>query len=213
VFPTAEVRWFWQGDVPHAALDWLDTRPGGAPTEETRTDHYLIVSTTDTLGIKLREGQIEIKQRTGPARPTHLSDQAYGLTESWTKWSFGLARERPVLNQVIASGAWTGIKKTRWLKEYRITETGSAEFLGPGENAKEVCALEIAQVTVLDAHAQSRWWTLGLEASGDEKQLTRTLHRTATDLLSLPLPRAMREENSSSYPKWLRRLHALELIP
>jgi hypothetical protein len=213
MFPTAEVRWFWQGDAPDTALAWLKKLPGSHPAEETRTDHYLIVSTTDALGIKLREGQIEIKQRIDGPHPESLSKDVDGYIERWTKWSFGLAREHPTLHQLMISGAWVGIKKTRWLKEYRITKTGSVVPLGTNESSTQTCALEIAQVIALDAHAKKRWWTLGLEASGDEAQLTQTLRRTASDVLTSPFPGAMTEKSSRSYPQWLRHLSARQLIP
>jgi hypothetical protein len=205
VFPTAEVRWFWPGDAPDAALTWLRAQNGDIPAEETRTDHYLRIDATDTLGVKLREGHIELKQRTEAPRPKHLTDHAHGLIERWVKWSFGLARERPVLRRLVASQAWVGVKKRRWLKEYRVTPSGSLSPHRADGNPAGVCGLEITQVTVSNA-ASPRWWTLGLEASGDADTLTETLHRTAEVLLAVPFPAAMTTENSYSYPQWLRLL-------
>jgi hypothetical protein len=205
VFPTAEVRWFWQGDVPDAALTWLSQQPGGAPSENTRTDHYLIVDSTDTLGVKLRGGNIELKQRTATPRPRRWTDQAHGLAERWTKWSFDLARERPVLNQLAASQAWVGVTKTRWLKEYRITPDDGVLPLRTDEASTAVCAVEITQVSVSNARP-NRWWTLGLEASGNEGRLNRALDRTASALLDASVPAAMTRENSYGYAQWLRLL-------
>lgn len=205
MFPTAEVRWFWQGDAPDAALTWLRAQDGEDLSEETRTDHYLRIDATDTLGVKLREGHIELKQRTAPPHPRRLTDQAHGLTERWTKWSFGLAREHPVLRQLVASQAWLGVSKRRWLKEYQITPGGGMSPRPADGNPAGVCGLEITQVTISNA-APTRWWTLGLEASGDEAMLIETLHRTAAVLLAVPFPAAMTTENSYSYPQWLRLL-------
>lgn len=206
MFPTAEVRWFWESDVPEAALAWLRDQTGEIPSEDTRTDHYLMIATTDALGIKLREGAIEVKQRNAPPHPEQLTERAHGLTERWIKWSFDLVREHPVLNQLLASRAWVGVKKTRRLKEYRITE-GGLEPLRADPDSTQVCAVEITQVAVSNADSNTRWWTLGLEASGEESQLTRTLHLTATALLDAPFPAAMTVENSYSYPHWLRLLY------
>ena len=213
MFPTAEVRWFWQGDVPDAALTWLRAHPGGDPAEETRTDHYLIIEATDTLGVKLREGHIEVKQRTGDPRLERLADGTHGLTERWVKWSFGLARERPVLRRLTASRTWVGIRKTRWLKEYQVSETGAVEPRRQDESPARICAVEITRVEVLAPYPPSRWWTMGLEASGDRAQLMHALHRTAADLLGPSFPGPLTEAHTCSYPQWLRRIPREEMAP
>ena len=210
MFPTAEVRWFWQGEVPNAALTWLTAQPGDAPSKDTRTDHYLLVNATDTLGVKLREGNIELKQRMEPPRIESLADRAQGLVELWTKWSFDLARERSVLHQLTDSPTWIGIKKTRWLKAYRVTDQGNVEPLPKDEDPTQLCTVEITRVTALPETQRDPWWTLGLEASGNETRLIQTLIRTAAGLLDASFPAAMTTENSHSYPQWLRLPHSTE---
>lgn len=63
MYPTAEVRWFHRGKVPLDVMAWF-LRLHGEPEEPGhRVDYYLRLSDADALGIKLRDGRIEIKTR------------------------------------------------------------------------------------------------------------------------------------------------------
>ena len=203
MLPTAEVRWFWRGEPPDAARAWLDQRTGATVSRATRTDHYLEIATTDALGIKLREGQIELKQRMdGPVR-RELADGVRGLTERWMKWSFEITTEYQTLGRLIASDAWVGIKKTRWLKAYRVSPLGDVQ---PTEQSEgQICTMEITEVST-PASPGNPWWTLGLEASGEIGQLTPLLLQVAAELLRPTFPAPLEEVYSYAHPHWLNLL-------
>ncbi|NIV28827.1 MAG: hypothetical protein GWN58_04720, partial [Anaerolineae bacterium] len=63
MYPTLEARWFMRGSIPHEVREWF-ARGEPAPIHEPpRMDHYLRLQRSNALGIKLREGRLEIKQR------------------------------------------------------------------------------------------------------------------------------------------------------
>ncbi|TFG71830.1 MAG: hypothetical protein E4H27_03810, partial [Anaerolineales bacterium] len=56
-----ETRWFFQGTVQPEVVRWFTTPL--ALAQPPRIDTYLYSPGTHDLGVKLREGRIEIKQR------------------------------------------------------------------------------------------------------------------------------------------------------
>ncbi|MGD8968471.1 MAG: hypothetical protein PVI07_13255, partial [Anaerolineae bacterium] len=56
-----------------------------------REDHYLRLSDTYALGIKLRQGRIEAKQRVRRPGVVRFHERVTGIVEHWRKWSFQLA--------------------------------------------------------------------------------------------------------------------------
>ena len=63
MFATAEVRWFYEGAVSPEVLEWFEQGELTPEEQPYRVDYYLRLSDRDSLGIKLREGRIEVKQR------------------------------------------------------------------------------------------------------------------------------------------------------
>lgn len=177
--PTLEVRWFLPGPLPPEAEEWFASL-GPAPSSESRTDRYLVPAESDDLGLKLREGRVEAKQRTSSWG--RREGAAGGLVEAWRKWSLGVADEPP-------ETGWLDIAKTRRQR--------AAVLLGTGAR----CSLELAEVAVGGA----RWWSVCLEASGASSRERWALLRAGARrwrLGTLPLPPSA----SMGYPAWLRRV-------
>jgi hypothetical protein len=65
------------------------------------------------------------------------------------------------------------------------------------------CSIELSEVVIGDG----RWWTLGLEATGDRAVLERNLHATVGELFREPSPdpKLLDLRHSTSYPRWLHR--------
>src|SRR5262245_61055024 len=96
-----EVRWFFEGSVSeHGTLkDWFETTAPvskvgavGPPAWKGRLDGtpdvYLLVPDTDDIGIKWREGELQIKGRISNAGLAAFSGGHQGAVEHWTKWSY-----------------------------------------------------------------------------------------------------------------------------
>ena len=54
MFITTEIRWFVLGQIPTVIDEWFDNCPGDWLTQPTRTDSYLRLRESKSLGIKLR---------------------------------------------------------------------------------------------------------------------------------------------------------------
>ena len=200
---TAEVRWFYAGDVPEAADVWLEALPG-QPSEAARTDRYLR-PTDAALGVKLREGQLEIKRRDAPGDPCQFHPRVTGRVERWRKWSFD-AGERtsdvPPWTSVAGAALWVDVAKTRRKIRYRVEPDGQVVAYA-GEAAPENgCDLELTRVAVADV----RWWSVCLEAFGDERALRDTLLQTARYVFETSVPPSLDEAHSKGYAAWLLAL-------
>lgn len=177
---TLEVRWFVPGSIPDVAARWFDSL-GPAVEPESRTDRYLIPSEGEDLGLKVREGRVEAKQRTASgelrAWPT-----AEARPEAWRKWSLGLATDEDL------SPGWVDVVKVRrqrWI---------------PGEEAG--CALELAEVEL----AGATWWSVCLEASGGVPSARqRVFAEASSSWLDRPNAPTLPLEQAMGYPAWLRR--------
>ena len=181
MLPTLEVRWFFPGPLPAAAAAWFDGL-GEPVEEEARTDRYLVPTEGDALGVKVREGRIEAKQRTARAEASAWG-RATARPETWRKWSFELAADEGEA----LDDAWTEVAKARrqrWL-----------QFDGA------VCALEISTVRC-DGDA---WWSVCLETAGERAaDRQRALHGAAARWLDRADAPALPQAAAQGYPAWLR---------
>ena len=199
MFPTMEVRWFGEGTVPAEVWEWFhqgEQEPEGQPT---RIDYYLRLPNTDSLGIKLREGRVEIKQRHRQHGVVHFHKRVAGVVEHWRKWSFQLARLPSI---VTPAPSWIGVSKERKLRRYRLTADQVVVAVSAHEHPDQGCGLELTNIRV----AGKDWWSLGFEAFGDEAILQETLLRVAKQVLAVSEPPTLDAADSCGYPKWLEMI-------
>ncbi|MCB0824286.1 MAG: hypothetical protein KDC09_16435, partial [Bacteroidales bacterium] len=62
VVTTAEIRWFYKGEIPADFLKWFGGFNGLFEEQAVRTDLYLKMNENTNYGIKLREGKFEVKK-------------------------------------------------------------------------------------------------------------------------------------------------------
>ena len=107
---SAEVRWFISGALPGEVLSWF--KAGQAiDSEGVQVHEYLLFPDCQSVGVKLREGRLEIKAILATSHPLSLEPGIQGRPEEWVKWSFeseGLQTVDPALHQA-----------GRWLKVYK----------------------------------------------------------------------------------------------
>jgi hypothetical protein len=194
VFPTVEVRWFYKGKVPPNVLAWFqqwDPRPDQQPH---RVDHYLHLPDTVSLGVKWREGRLEVKQRRQQSRVVQFHEWAAGLVEHWRKWSFELA------NQVAPPPSWTAVAKKRQLRRYRLAGGEKISSVPADEFPDQGCDVELTQVQA----REETWWTVGFEAFGEESTLHETLLLVTRQILAADESPTVKAQESFGYPKWLQ---------
>lgn len=181
VLPTAEVRWFFKGAVPPDINKWFSEQGYKPDNQPCRIDYYLFIMDSDSLGIKLREGRMEIKQRHEKPSVIEFGEHAKGYVEHWYKWSFHLS-ETSNIDKILKSysSSWTGIKKERLMFMYYITDNGEVKEISfqPPQNLAESktnrrCGFELAKISV--ETSGEKWWSLGFEAFGNDTDLNNNL--------------------------------------
>lgn len=202
---SAEMRWFVSGALPQEVLQWFRAGHDLQPEQE-RTDEYLVFPGCDTVGVKLRQGRLEIKALSSSPRPLALDPGINGRTDQWVKWSFESASLPPLVGELHQSGRWIRVGKTRYLRKWSadtgtLVEVPSEAFPPVGCNAELTC---------IELQAQpGLWYSLGFEAFGppatNGKTLDETLRRFFNAHGGMPGIRLTGRE-SMSYPAWLATL-------
>jgi len=219
MYPTAEVRWFQTGFIPHDVKEWFESRPGQAEDQPPRRDFYLDLARDETRGIKLRQGRLEIKQRHQRSGIVRFAERVAGVVERWNKWSFalsGMPAGMPAgipamigdLPGTDSDSSWIAVDKDRSLYRFRFAGEGQGNEIAvavpPGAYPVQGCELELSQV-----HAAGQvWWSLCFEAFGQESTLEANLLAVARQILSKGSPLALNSADSYGYPHWLNILLA-----
>jgi hypothetical protein len=161
-----------------------------------RTDRYLVLRGRDDLGIKLREGRLEIKGRTAELGSRRFGRHAVGEVETWCKWSLA-PEEALAATRVLDADPELGvpIRKDRALRRFVTTEVGIREA--------PLATLEGCQVEVTSLEAPfGVWWTIALEALSGPAPGLEPLVAIAEYVLG-DFPDTLGERDSRSYPGWL----------
>ena len=194
-FYTHEVRWFAPGKIPLPVQTWFKDF-GKRVVQPPRTDDYLL-GVSATLGIKTREGSLEVKQRTAERGDYTFHPRLTGRVESWVKWSFPLATSGLPMNLDVAH--WVAVHKARQLLLYTFSEDGEIKLNPPGEYPTPFAGLELTEVQLAE---KETWWTIGLELNGPPETGHTNLLRLAEHVLNSP-PDELMHAQSLSYPAWL----------
>lgn len=197
---TIEVRWFLAGPTPNDVSHWFHlTDPQVSPLEE-REDWYLRLPHQTDLGIKLRQGRLEVKQRVQDHHLQPLSAKICGHVERWQKWSFRLHPDDPESAHLpLSQGQWIAVQKTRLLKTFEVTDDLSVQPAAVDQSVSQGCELEIAQIQALG----QGWFSLGFEAFGSEDRLEANLWQTLKQVLPQDRFACLKADHALSYPKWL----------
>jgi hypothetical protein len=199
-FPTLEARWFYPGTVPEQVREWF-TRSDPAPSRQpARVDYYLRLQSSHALGIKLRQGSIEIKHRSHQYGSATFHRHVTGVIEHWRKWSLPLAATGEGLDELLVPrSSWVAVSKERMLRSYGYNLAG--QIVATAElYAERGCHLELTNVQVGD----SVWWTLAFEAYGDESSLRSVLAPTIVYILEREgAPCPLDGRDSFGYARWL----------
>ena len=205
MFPTLETRWFYPGSIPGDVLAWYHYGERAPEAQPTRIDYYLRLEGHDDLGIKLREGRIEIKQRAEQYGVEHLHKCVHGLVEGWRKWSFGVNDMGSGLSGLTGPRpSWIAIRKARRLRRYLVTDAGDVIAAAVAEIAPQGCHIELAEIVI---HSET-WWSLAFETFGPEAALHTTFTRIAQHVLGGDTVPHLDAAHSYGYAQWMKVLTA-----
>ncbi len=196
MFPTAEIRWFIEGPAPASARRWFASVAGETDLE-ARTDRYVRPTAPDGLGVKWREGKLEVKRLTEVVGEERFHAHVAGRIERWRKWSFPLTDEAELAHP---AGDWIDVEKRRRVRYFAAGPEG-VRRLEHEEQSAHACGLELGEVRVGGAV----WWSVCLEAfGGDEAALPDRLRQVAAHLVAEEPP-TLSSDAALSYPAWLLR--------
>ena len=201
MFPSMEVRWFYQGTVPAEVAEWFQSGTGRAEAQAPRVDYYLDLQEMDGLGIKLREGKVEVKRRQRQYGIRCFCEQAAGLVEHWRKWSFELSMGEGALSDSLRpASSWMAVRKERQLRKYRVEEDDHLVPVPAEAYPERGCSVELSSLCV----EGQDWWSLCFEAFGDESSLRQTLLLVVEEVLACEgVPFPLDANASYGYPRWL----------
>ncbi len=202
MFPTVETRWFGEGPVPRHVRAWLRAGDRQPEIQPARTDYYLRLPGNPALGIKTREGRIEIKQCIQVFGVIDFRPSVVGVIEGWDKWSFGLDVAETYTSDVQAvPESWLGVIKERWLCKFTLEENDAVLAIPVRDFPAYGCNLELTRVEV--ENLGETWWTLGLEAYGQGVDLYDLLRKVGMHVFAGEDRLHLKLRDSYSYPQWL----------
>ena len=204
---SAEARWFILEVLPDEVMGWF-TAGHAIDSEGVQNHEYLCFPNCESVGVKLREGRLEIKAILSAPRPLGRDLGVNGRTDQWVKWSFaseGLKTLYPGLHQ---SGRWLKVRKERFLRKFSANMGALVEITGKQRPLPGIgCDIELTRIEV-EAIPQF-WFSLAFEALGPPAVSTTILEWAIHSFFKehRPLPRIpLNEGNSLSYPAWLLKL-------
>jgi hypothetical protein len=82
-----EIRWFYPGELPSDVAAWFSSAELGGQLQapEKREDIYLYAPECEYMGVKLRQGRLEIKWRQAELEVLGFGT-VEGKLERWGKW-------------------------------------------------------------------------------------------------------------------------------
>jgi hypothetical protein len=83
-----------------------------APSEE-REDVYLYTPGCEYMGVKLRQGRLEIKWRKAELGNLRFGNQVEGKVEKWGKWLCEDPTQQSFQPQDVVGKSWVSVKKAR----------------------------------------------------------------------------------------------------
>ena len=203
MFPTVEVRWFRKGRIPAEVVDWFQRPPGVPEDQRARVDHYLRFEEGEAVGIKLREGRIEIKQRHCRLGLVRFHQRAAGEVDHWRKWGFDVVGGDVDPGLLLApASSWIEVEKERRLRRYLIGRDRKITAAHAVEMCARGCDLELTRLSA----EGTEWWTIGLEAFGEESFLRDHLLLAAEFVFGSEGSPVLEAGDSASYPEWLMEL-------
>ncbi len=216
-FTSVEVRWFFPGGTAANAglAEWfVDTqpvprepeteRPRWQPRSDGKPDVYLRLPGVHDMGIKLREGLLQIKGRVAELGPVGFGGGRAGIVDCWCKWSYAdaLPALETVFRPAAAGSATIPVAKTRALRLFVLSGGDDLREMRPGCAVDRGVMAELAELTV----AGRAFVSLAFEAFPDDAAMRAVFPDVVSRCLADCPDHRLDASTSASYPRLLDRL-------
>ena len=217
LLPSREVRWFLPSTsaLSELLVEWIEHRdpydPDGTWLDEgiwkgkleDRADLYAVVPGAVDMGVKWREGELQIKgcvQQIG----TQMFGAHIGKVEQWLKWSYkGPTVDRafgPLFHAPRNGGPTiVTVNKRRALRKIAVDGRGALCEVSGGAFPERAVNVELTELEV----GRERYWSLGVEAFPDDSNIPAAFFAVAQSFLQQLEGVTLSEDNCFSYPGWL----------
>lgn len=164
MYKSKEIRWF-SNHEEKQITNWFDSKGMSFEKVNSRTDFYLPLKRKNDIGIKLREGNIEVKHRIPKPELHNLSKHAVGYIEDWIKWSFAAADNDRLSNLIIHEKAhdWFEVYKERMGVKLTHDLNGNTILVKIGQRVDYACQIEYTRLMI----GEIEYFTFGMEWFGE----------------------------------------------
>lgn len=166
MFNSKEIRWFTKKENKEISK-WFAERAITFENTDSRTDYYLSLSGKKDIGIKLREGNIEVKHLIANPVEGKLTKNASGYFERYTKWSFSTDKEDILSHRIIHEKKydWMEVSKERMGCKLKEDGNGKKLLVKIEDQIPFGCQIEYTRINLNN----STWYTFGLEWFGEKE--------------------------------------------
>ncbi len=166
MYNSKEIRWFYKKE-PESIRNWFEEHGYIFENTKARTDYYLPLKDKKDLSIKLRENNIEVKQRTSRSEKTDLTESIQGHFENYTKWSFSSAEDDSLFHEITEKEkySWLAVKKERIGFKLKKDDHDEIVRVALEEFPAYGCQLEYTRVKI----KQEVWYSFALEWFGEQE--------------------------------------------
>ena len=213
-FASRELRWFFEGPLPaHPDLEeWFFgcapfakaaglEPPAWLARRDDIPDVYLLLPGQEDMGIKWREGLLQIKGLVESLGEHEFCGKHVGTVERWIKWSYA---DLPEGYAELFDSPAVSTVAVRKLRAVRLLDLASAEpvEVRPDTDLELGMAVELAKVDI----AGTGYCSLGFEAFPDHRLPAQRFGTVAEAFLRTLDALALTADRSQSYAAWLNRL-------
>jgi len=222
-----EVRWFFPGELARfpELQHWIETAKPfpdegvvPAPKPEGRLgdkpDIYLLVPGANDMGIKWREGQLQVKGRMARRGLQRFNRHFYGAVELWAKWSYksdDIKRAFSGWFDGDANRSWetVAVRKTRTLRKTRLDSRGRLVEVSKDAYLDRGLGVELTDLEI----GGLRYCSLGFEAFPDDTEMseafTQAVDAWLHDLADSGV--VLDQHQSMGYPEFLNSRANLQI--
>ncbi len=217
-----EVRWFFPGPLARfpELRDWMESAapfpkegdvppPRAVEREGGEPEVYVVVPGARDLGLKWREGQLQVKGRLSAHGIQRFAGRFYGAVEVWAKWSYAGNEVKKALGSWFAAASgdpWETVEitKSRILRKTRLDAWGRFVEVSPEAYPDRGLSVEL---TDLEAQGQ-RFCSLAFEAWPDDSGMAASFTAAVDAWLSglAGTGAVLAEHQSMGYPEFLARV-------
>lgn len=177
-----ELRWFYPGKLPEDISAWFNADSLCQPPEHRQDIYLLVAPDCDYMGVKLRQGRLEVKWRKAELGTISFGNLVEGKLEKWGKW---LCEDR-TKESFQPQGV---INKSEWIRVQKMRQ----------QHTQRDCSVEITQLGINGDF----WWSLAFEAIGENEDAIASLQALGSKIFADYQFHQLQVQDSFAYPLWL----------